>query len=447
MTSFNFTGAGQNIGHVLSRACGQAQLLEPTYAKIFYSFLAQRAGATGLVDVDGQLLDSSQMAEQVATYSGGSSARRERPYQVVDGVAILPVSGTLLHKFGYTKPRSGCTGYDGLIARMNDAVYDIEVTAILLDIDSPGGELAGCFDATDTIRKFRDIKPIYGVCHDTMCSAAMALGSACTERWITQTGRAGSVGVLIAHTDIADKLASEGVKITLIHSGKHKVDGNPYEHLSEEVLNNIKASLDQSRAKFAQIVADNIGMTSAAVLDTEARVYTGDDAVNVGFANQIVNGNEALPLLIDVIKTKTKTGVYMSENNGGEPVITAADITKAHAEGVAVGEKQARERCAGILQSAQAEGREQSAQTLAFDTDLGLESALSLLETFPKQDGEQGQGQNAGDNMGDGLSKAMGGTEQPNLKIDGDGDDGEQLSGHQVLMNSYGRVAGGNGVE
>ncbi|KZN58774.1 capsid assembly protein, partial [Pseudoalteromonas luteoviolacea CPMOR-1] len=219
--------------HILSRACNQPQFLEPTYAATFFGALALRSGVNQLVDVNGNVLNQDQLIEMASSY--GSSRERDRPYQVIDGLAILPVSGTLLHKYGYVQPRSGATGYDGIIARLNDAMSDPDVKAVMIDFDSPGGEAAGCFDCADQIRKYRDIKPIYGLCYDTMCSAAMALGSACTERWITRSGKAGSVGVLVAHTSYEKQLDDVGVDITLIHSGEFKVDGNPYQKLPKEV--------------------------------------------------------------------------------------------------------------------------------------------------------------------------------------------------------------------
>jgi signal peptide peptidase SppA len=437
--------------NMLSRACNKAQFIEPNYASTFFSYLGLRAGASKLVNVDGTELNADEMKEMASSFA--PTRNRERSYEIRDGLAVLPVSGTLLHKYGYIQPRSGATGYDGIIARLNEAIADPEVKAVMLDFDSPGGEAAGCFDATQMIRKMRDIKPIYALCYDTMCSAAMALGSACTERWITQSGNAGSVGVVVAHANYDKHFENEGVEITLMHSGAHKIDGNPYESLSPEVKARIQAKLDKNRAQFSKIVADNIGMSVDAVMATEAQVYQGQEAVDIGFADRLVNGVEAVPLLIDIIKTKSNTGITMpqstqaaasqpntqaSASQGNGEVATNEQLEAARLEGAT----QERARCQTILTHEEALSRTAMASHLAFSTAMSADEAVGLLKVSPvmatlestKEDSQQSQLQDA-------LTTAMGQTEQPNLQTSGDSDslsadqqaENELLSAHTKL--------------
>lgn len=419
-----------SMTHILSRACNQPVLLEPTYAATFFAALGAKQQFSRLIDTDGQVLEQPQMQELAASFS--NNRERERPYQVKDGLAILPVSGTLLHKYGYLKPYSGSTGYDGIIARLHDAINDPSINAIMLDIDSPGGEAAGCFDCAETILKLREIKPIYALCYDTMCSAAMAIGSACTERWITQSGRAGSVGVVVAHASYQDQLKESGIDITLIHSGKHKVEGNPYEKLSAEVLSSIQARLDQSRDTFAALVAKGIGMDKQAVLDTEAQVFVGQQAVDVGFADRVVNGQQAVDLLIEQIRTNSLTGVAMSqktnapqaqlasavasETQGSAPALTQADVDNARLEGATA----ERERIGAILASDEAKGREAMANHLALNTNMNADDAKALLNVSPVAATLESTADSA--SMQSALDAAMANTEQPNLQTSGDGE-------------------------
>ncbi|MFK8550275.1 S49 family peptidase, partial [Escherichia coli] len=87
---------------------------------------------------------------------------------------------------------------------------------VLLDIDSPGGQAAGAFDCADMIYRLRQQKPVWALCNDTACSAAMLLASACSRRLVTQTSRIGSIGVMMSHVSYAGHLAQAGVDITLI---------------------------------------------------------------------------------------------------------------------------------------------------------------------------------------------------------------------------------------
>lgn len=429
--------------NMLSRACNKAQFIEPNYASTFFSYLGLRAGASKLVNVDGTELNADEMKEMASSFA--PTRNRERSYEIRDGLAVLPVSGTLLHKYGYIQPRSGATGYDGIIARLNEAISDPEVKAVMLDFDSPGGEAAGCFDATQMIRKMRDIKPIYALCYDTMCSAAMALGSACTERWITQSGNAGSVGVVIAHANYEKHLENEGVEITLMHSGANKIDGNPYESLPADVKTRIQAKLDKNRAHFSKIVADNIGMSVDAVMATEAQTYQGQEAVDIGFADRLVNGIEAIPLLIDIIKTKSNTGIIMAKGTQSAALqpatqanaelsssenVTSEQLESARLEGAT----EERARCKTILTHEEALSRSAMASHLAFNTAMGADEAVALLQVSPvmatlestKDDSQQSQ-------LQDGLTTAMAKTEQPNLETTGDS---ESLSADQLSENA-----------
>jgi len=116
---------------------------------------------------------------------------------VLEGAAILPVSCSLVHKSGNLRPFSGTTGCDGIIGRAADAFADPDVKGVLLDNDTPGGEVAGCFDTARSLRKMADEsgKPLLAVCWEMNCSVGMALASAGSHRLITQTGIAGSIGV------------------------------------------------------------------------------------------------------------------------------------------------------------------------------------------------------------------------------------------------------------
>ncbi len=145
----------------------------------------------------------------------------------MNGIAVLPVSGTLVSRTRALQPYSGMTGYNGIIARLQQAASDPMVDGILLDMDTPGGMVAGAFDCADIIARVRDIKPVWALANDMNCSAGQLLASAASRRLVTQTARTGSIGVMMAHSNYGAALEKQGVEITLIYSGSHKVDGNP----------------------------------------------------------------------------------------------------------------------------------------------------------------------------------------------------------------------------
>ena len=236
----------RNLSHIAAMAFNEPLLLEPAYARVFFCALGKEMGAGSLaVPQQAVQLDADGMQLAVTDYMAGGQ-RPAKSYQVKNGIAILPVSGTLVHKLGTLRPYSGMTGYDGLTARLQMAVNDPDVRGILLDIDSPGGQAAGAFDCADMIYRLREQKPVWALCNDMACSAAMLLAAACTRRLVTQTAKIGSIGVMMAHTSYEKQLAQEGVDITLIYSGQHKVDGNSIQALPAGVRADFQRRIDQT---------------------------------------------------------------------------------------------------------------------------------------------------------------------------------------------------------
>ncbi len=231
-----------NYPQIASRVLNTPLLLEPAYARVFFSALGSRLNIAELKDEQGAIDMGQKLRVDARTYNKtrvNAFGFEEVLFQVVDGIALLDVKGTLAHKSGYLKPYSGMTGYDGIINRAAMMFAEPDVKGVLMDMHTPGGEVSGCFDTADRLRQMSQQagKPIWSLACDSACSAGMALASAADRRLITQTGYVGSVGVVMAHASYEDYLEQEGIKVTLIHSGARKTDGNPYKDLPERYAN------------------------------------------------------------------------------------------------------------------------------------------------------------------------------------------------------------------
>ncbi|HDD8823518.1 TPA: S49 family peptidase, partial [Escherichia coli] len=304
-----------NLSHIAAMAFNEPLLLEPAYARVFFCALGKEMGAGNLaVPQQAVQLDADGMQLAVTDYMTGGP-RPVKSYQVKNGIAILPVSGTLVHKMGTLRPYSGMTGYDGLTARLKSAVNDPDVRGILLDIDSPGGQAAGAFDCADMIYRLREQKPVWALCNDMACSAAMLLAAACTRRLVTQTAKIGSIGVMMAHTSYEKQLAQEGVDITLIYSGQHKVDGNSIQALPTGVRADFQRRIDEARRMFVDKVALYTGLSSEAVMNTEAAVYDGQAGIDTGLADQLINAADAVDVMVSALNDSVTQENTMTTKN------------------------------------------------------------------------------------------------------------------------------------
>ena len=279
-----------NYPNIAHRVFNKPHLVEPQYGRVFISALAERLEIRSITLPDGTEMSRRQMRRAAQGYGG----HQQTVFDQVDGIAVIPVEGTLVHRFGHLDPYSGMTGYDGIQAKVDAALADPNVRGILMDIDSPGGEVSGCFDLTDYIYQARQAKPIWALADELACSAAFSIASACSRIIAPRTARIGSVGVLTAHVDQSQMLKKAGLDVTLIFAGDHKVDGNPYEPLPASVRDEIQAEIDQLYGMFVRTVARNRGMSEQAVRDTQARVYSTGEAEGVGFADETMAARDVL---------------------------------------------------------------------------------------------------------------------------------------------------------
>ena len=219
--------------------------------------------------------------------------------QILEGIAILPVLGTLVRRSSYIGAASGLTSYFEVEAMAEQAFADGQVRAVLLEIDSSGGEAGGVFDLAQRLRQLAQSsgKPLWAIADEAALSAAYAIACSADRLWLTRTAEVGSIGVVAVHVDESVADAKAGLNYTFLHAGAHKVDGHPHAPLPAPVAADIQADIDQLHEQFISLVAGFRRLTADVIRDTEARVYRGEAAIQAGLADQIGTRNEAVTAL------------------------------------------------------------------------------------------------------------------------------------------------------
>ena len=282
---------------IAARAFNTPLLLEPSKAMAFLSGLGPRILGRRVEMVDAaEVLDATTAPPARASILAGNLAQRlqqhgDTPYPVVDGIAVIEIAGVLIHRGGWIGQSSGQTSYEGITAQIEAAASDPAVRGLALEIDSFGGEVAGVFDLADRIRAIRGAKPVWAFVAEHAFSAGYALASQADRILLPRTGALGSIGVVVLHADMSGQLDQDGVRVTLVHSGCHKVDGNPYEPLPEAVRDDIQREIDVLRFLFTETVAAGRAgrLSQDAALATEAATYRGTDAVAAGLADEVTD--------------------------------------------------------------------------------------------------------------------------------------------------------------
>ncbi len=365
-----------------------------------------------------------------------------RPYVVRDGILFIPVKGILLHDFPWAIG-SWATGYLYIARALERGLADLSVRAIALVCDSPGGEGAGCFELVDKIYAARLVKPIRAFAHEGAYSAGYAVASAAHHIVVSRTGGVGSIGVRMMHVDLSRSMEDMGVKITFIFSGKHKVDGNPFEPLPDAVKARFQFLCDGLYGVFCGSVERNRSMDEKAVRATEAECFTATEAVANGLADSIGPFDDAVAAF--------NADLSQADAEGEDPMTTAATAaapaaltaaaletarTEARAEGVTAGKAEGskegsaaeRARISAIVGSDEAKGRGELASHLAFSTTMTADEAKALLAKSPKE---------AAAAAVDPLSTAMAGVKNPKVGADAESQAGDDVAAVGAAVKAY----------
>lgn len=237
-----------------------------------------------------------------------------KPYSTYHGIAVIPVHGALSKRAGFFDAFFGLTSYERLEQTLEHALHDPDISGILLDVDSPGGEVSGLFDLADFIYASREIKPIWACANDDAYSAAYAIASSAEKIFVTRTGGVGSIGVIATHIDLSSFDEKLGVKYTTIFAGDRKNDFTPHAELTNEASKLLQNEVDRLYGLFTSLVSRNRGLSDAQVRNTEAGLFFGENALSAGLADQIMTLPDALELMTLQLQPKTKRTTMTDPN-------------------------------------------------------------------------------------------------------------------------------------
>lgn len=228
---------------------------------------------------------------------GRPLANEPKRYDILDGVAILPIEGVVAKRANLFMQISGGVSTELVARDLADAVNDPAVHSIILRIDSPGGTVDGTQNLASAITQARASKPVVTLAGGEIASAAYWFGSAAQAVYIEDsTTQVGSIGVVAAHRDVSAAEAQRGVKTTEIAAGKYKRIASQYAPLSEEGRQSIQDQIDYMYSLFVGAVAIQRGVSEDKVLKdmADGRVFIGQQAIDAG----LVDGVSTLGALV-----------------------------------------------------------------------------------------------------------------------------------------------------
>jgi signal peptide peptidase SppA len=228
--------------------------------------------------------------------AGDAAPRTEaRPY-VVDpnGVATIPIHGQLSNRPSWYSTALGFGSYQQVRAALAAAGADYSVKGVVLDVDSPGGDLAGCVETAGAVRALQARKPVAAFVDGLGASGAYIVAAGAGSVIVAPSATLGSIGIVWLHLDRSAAFAKRGVKPTLLHAGAFKVDGNSSTPLAPDARARIEAQLAQAHGLIlASVGAHRPKLGVAGARKTEAGVYMGQAAVTAGLADSVGTFDDA----------------------------------------------------------------------------------------------------------------------------------------------------------
>lgn len=360
---------------LLARFDGKPFLVAPEMQSVFEACLSQ-ANAL-LVKIEGDASKPRMAADEDEFWYAKDDWRASfRPYNVKDGILQIPVKGVLLHDFPYALG-SWATGYDYIWRAFQRGMGDFNVRGIALVEDSPGGEVAGNFDLVDKMFAMRGNKPVRAYAMESAYSAAYSIASVADTITVSRTGGVGSIGVVTAHVDYSKAMDERGVKVTFIHFGKHKVDGNAYEPLPDDVKSRMQERIDELGQVFVATVARNRGMDEQAVRDTEALCFTASQAVSNGLADQIGSFEDAIAAFAADLSLEHEDEKMTEEEKAA---LALAAKNEGITEGKTAGASAERDRIRAIVNSDAGKARPATALKMALNDKFASVDAAAVIE-------------------------------------------------------------------
>ncbi|PZR90332.1 MAG: peptidase S49 [Stutzerimonas stutzeri] len=371
----------------LARFDNSVALIAPEMKGVFESCLQQTAQISKKLEADTsqpKMLDGDDF-----WFAADDWRATYRPYVVKNGILQIPVKGVLLHDFPW-QFGGWATGYEYVWQAVKRGQADGNVRGIALICDTPGGMVAGCFEAVDRIHAVENRKPLRAYAMEMAYSAGYAIASVADSITVSRTGGVGSIGVVTMHADVSGAMDKMGVKITFIFAGEHKVDGNAYEALKPEVRERIQARVDEMYGVFVSTVARNRAMDEQAVRDTKALTFTATQAVSNGLADAIGSLDDAVAAYAADLDNEEESAMSGDNKAVDQAAANEANLASARTQGKNEGLKEGataeRARINAIIGSDEGKDRPKAALSAALKTDMTVEQATAFLGDLPKED-------------------------------------------------------------
>ncbi|MFC6756007.1 MULTISPECIES: signal peptide peptidase SppA [Haloarcula] len=237
---------------------------------------------TSLTDLLGVLLVlvTGLVGARIATSLAGSLAPSHN-------VAEVAVEGPITRDGGSGGIASAPTspGADDIVEQIERADDDRGADALLLKLNTPGGQIVPSEDIRLAAEAFDG--PTVAYATDVCASGGYDIAAGCEELWAREGSIVGSIGVIGSRVNASDLADRMGVSYEQLTAGEYKDAGTPLKEFDEDDRKYLQGLIDDYYDQFVETVAEGRDLDEATIRDTEARVFLGSEAHEMGLVDDI----------------------------------------------------------------------------------------------------------------------------------------------------------------
>ena len=255
---------------------------------------------------------------------GGNVARNLLPGY---NVAEVAVEGPIIRDDGGFPPGApGTPDADDVVDLIEQADEDGNTEALLLRLDTPGGAVVPSDDIRLAAERFNG--PTVAYTRDICASGGYWIASGCDELWAREGSIVGSIGVRGSRVTASELLERAGLEYEQLAAGEYKEAGTPFTDLDEDERAYLQGLIDDYYEQFLETTAEGRGMDEATLRNTEARVFLGEEAAEMGLVDDLGTRKDVENRVRELIGEEVETTEL-------EPTASVAERLQGGAERVA----------------------------------------------------------------------------------------------------------------
>lgn len=391
----------KKLFHIADRVLNKPLYVSRDYAKSMLGFFGGRGGFSSIVTADEIIAIKHAATSPEERYQ--FEANRGQTWQLrPDGTAVLPISGSLSHDgAGGGMMSSMGRGYNSIISDAKGIAAHPGVERVAMINGSNGGEVSGCSTCAETIYKVMQDAGLtmWSFADENSHSASYWQSAAADKIVLPSSGEVGSVGTVMTHASYEEAYKREGIQITMIHAGDKKVVGNPYENLSDKDYEELNKEIQYFGNLFRQGVnALRPSLSLGALEDAQAGTFAGQEAVDAGFADEVLNIDEFYQSFAEEVQRDNSKTISIGNIRMDKNELEALEAKAAQADKYAEELKQAKAdaqaqvdaakasatRFKDVLASAEAQAAPDEALEMLQDDDFASFSAEKIIKQLAK---------------------------------------------------------------